>query len=102
MNHSGFLGVVIGIISLLFAYDGIKHWKIDKMLDMHYKFKEYRNTILKEIDSLNDKESQDVNNSTKLEILYLNLLNELELISLLHQKQYFDDKIVMQMFWTWI
>ena len=99
LANTGFIGVIIAIITLSFAYSGIKQWKVDKMIDMHYKFKEERTNILDKIaklDNTKDSYQEDV------DYLYTDLLNELELISLLHQEGYLEDHISKQMFNTWI
>lgn len=93
LNNTGFLGFIIAIISLLVAYSGIKQWKVDKMINMHYRFKEERKNILKNIEDSNPNDEN---------IFFLDLLNELELISLLHQKRYLEDKLAKEMFNTWI
>ena len=93
-ESSGFIGVVIAIITLLLAFDGIKRWKVDKMIDIRYKFKEERTLFLDKISKETDVK--------KTQILYLDLLNELELISLLHQEDHLEDPMAKDMFNTWI
>lgn len=99
LDNTGIGAIIIASISLRFAYKTLKQWKIDKTISMHYKFKEERNTLLKEIDKLDQTKEPNEND---LRIAYTNLLNELELISLLYQKGYLEKKISKQMFNTWV
>ena len=91
--------IFIASISLRFAYKALEQWRIDKTINMHYRFKEERKTLLEEIYKLDQTIQPDKDN---IEILYLDLLNELELISLLYQDESLAQKNAKQMFNTWI
>ena len=85
--------------TLLIVDFTIVSWKANKMIDIRYKLKEERTLFLDKIEKLDNTKETDIK---KIQILYLELLNELELISLLHQESYFEDHIAKEVFNTWI
>ena len=91
--------IFIASISLRFVYKNFKQLTIDKVTNMHYRFREERETLLKKIRKLDVTTESGKKDQERL---YLDLLNELELISLLFQEGYFGRKIAKPMFNTWV
>lgn len=84
----------IGIFGLLGIFIGYRHWRIDKIMQLHINLRDLRSSILKEIDKLSDT---DIDNKN---ILYCDFLNELELIAKMVSDKIIDEKWAKDFFKT--
>ncbi len=85
--------IIIPLVALFFAWRGIKAWQIDKIMSIHSNIKFHVEKILNYNTSSNN-----------IDDLYIDLLEQLEILAMLIKRQYLfiDNKLKKSIFNTYI